>query len=292
MTALRAKTLSKTAAGPARLAPVDAAAPVAAERRRLVRRFLVENGSVRVAHLARQLAVSEETVRRDLRALADEGIAKTVHGGAILLADGPAALGVPPVDRREAVQQQAKQWIGAAAARHVEDGQVVILDAGTTTVAVAHHLRQHRKLTIVTNSLVVAQVSATTPESDIYVVGGKLVAESLSLIGVQAHRDLAKVNADWAFLGAAAIHAGSGFTSADPYEAEVKRAMIRAARQVAIVADHTKFDARRFASFAEAGDVHYLFTTPGLPAPARRWLEKAGVKIVLCGDPSSTQEAP
>jgi DeoR/GlpR family transcriptional regulator of sugar metabolism len=275
-----ARPASAKAAPALVLAP--AAPPVGEERRRQVRRWLVEHGSVRVAHLAKLLAVSEETIRRDLRTLAEEGIAKTVHGGAMLLATDAAAVGVPPVDRREGLQQQGKQWIGAAAARVVQPGQVVILDAGTTAACVAHHLRQSHGLTVVTNGLHAAQVCAGIPGSTVHVVGGQLVPQSMSLIGAQAHRDLAKVHADWAFLGAAAVHAGSGFTSADPYEAEVKRAMIRAARQVAIVADHTKFDERRFATFAEGTDVHFLFTTPGLPAAARRWLEKAGVKVVVC----------
>jgi DeoR/GlpR family transcriptional regulator of sugar metabolism len=270
------------AKGAPSLVVAHAAPPVGEERRRQVRRWLVEHGSVRVAHLAKLLAVSEETIRRDLRTLAEEGIAKSVHGGAMLLALDAAAVGVPPVDRREGLQQQGKQWIGAAAAQAVRPGEVVILDAGTTTACVAHHLRQSHGLTIITNGLHAAQVCAGIPGSKVHVVGGELVPQSMSLIGAQAHRDLAKVHADWAFLGAAAVHTGSGFTSADPYESEVKRAMIRAARKVAIVADHTKFDERRFATFAEASDVHFLFTTPGLPMPARRWLEKARVKVVIC----------
>jgi DeoR/GlpR family transcriptional regulator of sugar metabolism len=282
----RARAARRGAAGRLKPVPKQAqtdAAPFAAERRRLVRRWLVERGSVRVADLARQLGVSDETVRRDLRGLAAEGVAETVHGGAIVLsASGAAALGVPPLERRQTVEQDAKRAIGAAAARRVESGQVVILDTGSTTVAVADHLRQHDNLTIVTNSLTVAQVAAGIPTTTTYVVGGKLVTGSLSLIGPQAHRDLAKISADWAFLGSAAIHAGGGFTSADPYEAEIKRAMIRAARQVAIVADHTKFDARRFASFAEATDIQYLFTTSGVPDDARAWLERAGVTVVIC----------
>lgn len=250
-----------------------------------MRRWLVEKGSVRVADLAQQLGVSDETVRRDLRGLQAEGIAQTVHGGAIVpAAPDRAAPGVPPLEHRQGVEQEAKRRIGAAAAQHVESGQVVILDAGTTTVAVAGHLRRHRDLTIVTNALPVAQVVAAIPDTTTYVVGGKLVPESLSLIGPQAHRDLTRISADWAFLGTAAIHAGGGFTSADPYEAEIKRAMIRAARRVAIVADHTKFHARRFVTFAEAADIHYLFTTPGVPDEARRWLDAAGVTVVICDD--------
>ena len=257
-----------------------------AERQRQIRRWLVEQGSVHVADLARRIVVSEETIRRDLRALQAEGIAQTVHGGAILRTfadrDGP---GVPPVDLRENVEQRAKNAIGAAAAAQVESGQVVILDAGTTTLAVARALHAHRDLTLVTNSLTVAQVAATLSAATTYVIGGKLVNASLSMIGPKAQRDLAPVRADWAFLGVAAVDVAGGFTSADPYEAEVKRAMIRAARSVAIVADHTKFDSRRFASFAEASDIDFLFTTAGLPRAVRRWLEQAGAKVVICDVP-------
>lgn len=254
-----------------------------AARLREIRRWLVEAGSVRVTDLAGRLSVSEETIRRDLRALASQGIAQTVHGGAMLrtFTDGGGP-GVPSVDQRQNVEHQAKHDIGMAAAREVENGQVLILDAGTTTLAVARALDRHRDLTIVTNSLTVAQVAATLADATTHVIGGRLVNASLSMIGAKAQRDLRPVRADWAFIGAAAIDITGGFTSADPYEAEVKRAMIRAAQQVAIVADHTKFGSRRFASFADAADIDYVFTTGGLPRPARRWLEDAGVKVVLC----------
>jgi DeoR/GlpR family transcriptional regulator of sugar metabolism len=254
-----------------------------AERQRQIRRWLVERGSVRVAELAQRVRVSEETIRRDLRALAGEGIASIVHGGAIVRTfDHTGERGVPPVDRRQNVEQQAKNAIGSAAAAVVSNGEIVIVDAGTTTLAVARALHAHRDLTIVTNSLTVAQVAATLPAATTHVIGGKLVNASLSMIGPKAQRDLEPVRADWAFLGAAAIDASGGFTSADPYEAEVKRAMIRSARRVAIVADHTKFGARRFASFADASDIDYLFTTDGLAPASRRWLDKAGVKVVVC----------
>src|SRR5215212_1735988 len=122
-----------------------AAAPLlASERQQQVRRWLLDRGSVRVAESARTFRVSEETIRRDLRALADEGLAAPVHGGAVLLdAAGPSAFGVPPVDTRALIEQRAKNAIGVVAAARVRNGDVVILDAGTTTLAVAHHLRQH-----------------------------------------------------------------------------------------------------------------------------------------------------
>jgi DeoR/GlpR family transcriptional regulator of sugar metabolism len=254
-----------------------------AERQRQIRHWLVERGSVRVTDLARRIAVSEETIRRDLRVLAKAGIADTVHGGAILRAlTETATPAVPPVDLRQNVEQKAKNAIGATVAEYVRNGQVVILDGGTTTLAVARALYARRDLTIVTNSLTVAQVTATLPACKTHVIGGRLVNASLAMIGPKAERDLASIRADWAFLGAAAIDVNGGFTSADSYEAAIKRAMIASARAVGIVADHTKFDSRRFASFAGAEDIDYVFTTRGLGPPVRRWLQHARVRIVIC----------
>src|SRR3982751_6072025 len=264
--------------------PRRSSAPLlASERQQQVRRWLVDRGSVRVAESARVFRVSAETIRRDLRALADEGLADPVHGGAVLRDGvGAPAFGVPHVTTRALIEQRAKNAIGVGAAARVRSGQVVVLDAGTTTLAVAHHLRQHRELTVVTNSVAIAQVAAAIPASTVYVIGGKLVPESQSTIGPQAQRDLAGLRADWAFLGAAAVDVDGGFMSADPYEAEVKRAMIKTARQVALVLDATKFGARRFVSFGTAADIHLAFTSPGVPRRARRWLQSAGVEVVVC----------
>jgi len=255
---------------------------LSAERNRLLRRRLFERGSIRVSEEARAFGVSEETIRRDIKLMAAEGIADPVFGGAVLKPSTTlAALGIPPVDQRGQVEEKAKAAIGAAAAALVEPGQALIIDAGTTTLAFARCLRQLRRLTIITNSIPVAHLAAEIPESVTYVIGGKIVPDSLSMIGPQAQRDLALVSADWAFLGAAAIDIDRGFTSADPYEAEVKRAMITAARQTVILADATKFGSRRFATFAGAGDVARLITTPNVPEEARSWLEATGTVVSI-----------
>jgi DeoR/GlpR family transcriptional regulator of sugar metabolism len=258
------------------------AAMLGPERQRRLSQRLIERGSIRVGEEARAFGVSDETIRRDIKALVGAGIAKPVFGGAVLPQDFLSGLPLPPVTERERIEHQAKAAIGAAAARHVEPGQVVILDAGTTTLSAARHLHRHRDLTIITNSLAVAQVTAGFPACTTYVIGGKLVAGSLSMVGPQARRDLAGMRADWAFLGAAAIGAGGEFASADPEEAEVKQAMIRAARSVAIVADHTKFEARGFVAFASVRDVQRLFTTSGASAARLRALRKAGVTVEIC----------
>lgn len=253
-----------------------------AERNQRIRRHLLEQGSVRVSEEARRFGVSEETIRRDIKRLAAEGLADPVFGGAVLRGGTAAPPDLLPVGERRRVEEAAKNAIGAKAAALVRPGESVIIDAGTTTLSVARHLTSHHDLTIATNSLAVAQACADIRDSSIYVIGGRLVPGSLSMIGPQAERDLAGISADWAFIGAAAIDIGSGFTSADPFEAQVKGAMIRAARRTVIVADHTKFGARRFASFARAEDIDGLITTAGCPADALRWLESAGTRVTIC----------
>lgn len=261
---------------PARQAPL-----LSVDRHRQLHRRLVERGSIRVGEEAKLFNVSEETIRRDIKQLTAAGIADAVFGGAVLRADAGTGLGVPSVDERGRIEEEAKAAIGAAAARHVRPGDIVILDAGTTTLAVAHHLRQHENLTVITNSLVIAQVASRIPGGTVYVVGGKLVPESWSMVGPQATRDLARIHADWAFLGTAAVDHSGRFTSADPDEAEVKRAMIRAARASVIVADHTKFSSRGFVVFAEPADVHLLLTTPGAPPAAVATLG-GGLPVEIC----------
>ena len=256
---------------------------LAAERNRELRRRILERGSIRVSEEAKHFGVSDETIRRDIKLLAANGVVDPVFGGAVAKATsekvGPV---LPPVGERHRVEERAKAAIGKAAAQLVGSGQTIIIDAGTTTLAFARRLRKHHALTIITNSIPVAQLCAESADSVTYVIGGKLVPSSLSMIGPQAERDLAQMGADWAFLGVAAIDIESGFTSADPYEAQVKRAMIRAARQTVILADHTKFGARRFASFARAEDIDRVITTNSCPARFPPWLEAADVTVTLC----------
>jgi DeoR/GlpR family transcriptional regulator of sugar metabolism len=252
-----------------------AASMLGAERARVLRKRLAENGALRVAEEAKRFGVSEETIRRDIKRLSAEGVADMVFGGAVLRASSP----LPPI--RERRQEAAKAAIARAAIGLVEPGQVVILDAGTTALALAPLLAGIADLTIVTNSLPAATLLAAAPHVATYLIGGRLVPDSMSLIGPQAERELAEINAHWAFLGAAAIEVGGALTSADPYEASVKRAMIGAAQRTAVLADANKFGSRRVAPFARVGDLDCLVTTPDAPAEVRSWIEGAGARLIL-----------
>lgn len=234
-----------------------------AERLTAIADRLSKRGVVRVDNIAAELGVSTETVRRDLKALAHAGQAEIVRGGARHLQEKPDSNRtlLPPVDERSQVHRSEKEAIGHRAAGLVADGQVVLLDGGTTTAAVARSLWVCRDLTIITNNLMIAHEIAGHSSWRIHVIGGELSPSSMSLVGLNAIRDLKDAAVDIAFLGAAGVTPRQEFTSADPVESELKRAMMKIARKVVIVADATKLQTSGFSTFAAAQDVDVFITT-------------------------------
>lgn len=208
------------------------------ERRERVLVRLRHDGRVEVGALAQELDVSEDTVRRDLRALAAAGHLQKTHGGAVAL--DPARMSW---SAREHVAADAKQAIGVAAVELVRPGQTIVLDAGSTVLSLTHALlaaHQVRPLTVVTNSLDVAAVLDADPDVVVHVTGGEWDRHSRFLVGPAAVAAVERYRADWAFLGACSLDSGAGATSVDPRDAAVKVAMARSARQVAVLADRTK----------------------------------------------------
>ncbi len=256
------------------------------ERIRAIAAQIEADGRVRVEDAAARFGVSTETVRRDLKQIASTGRAKLVRGGAIL--DGPPAAAtsagvLPPVDQRAFANEAEKAAIGRAAAEFVKDGQTVLLDGGTTTVAVARALRGLRNLTIMTNNLALAHEIARNAGWRVHVVGGELSPASMSLVGLGAIRGLQHSAVDVAFLGAAGVSAQHGFTSPDPFESELKRSMMAIARRVIVVADHTKLSASGFASFAMPQDIHLFITSDGADPQALAALRTAGADLLIAG---------
>lgn len=210
------------------------------ERRQEVLLRLQRHGRVEVGPLARELGVSEDTVRRDLRALAGDGHLQKTHGGAIAL--DPARMSW---DAREQLAAGAKQAIGAAAAQLVRPGQTVLLDTGSTVLSLVHVLlaaRQVRPLTVVTNSLDAALALDADPGITVHVTGGEWDRRSRFLTGPGAVAGVQRYRADWAFLGTCALDPRTGATSVDAGDAAVKVAMAGSAAQVVVLADRTKLN--------------------------------------------------
>jgi len=247
-----------------------------AERQRRIEALLREQGRVEVLELARMLDVSEHTVRRDLLALQSRGVLQRTHGGAVTLDTTRLDLA-----SRAAVLPEAKAAIGRAAAALVEPGQTLVLDAGSTPLAMARALTA-RPLTIITNSLDIAALFADDAEVAIALTGGTWQRANRALWGPAAIAMLSRCRADWAVPGACAIHATLGVSAPDEADAATKRAMIACARRTLILGDHSKLG--NVAPFQVAGwqQVHQVLLD--VPWPEG---ESAGVPVRVADQKSS-----
>ncbi|MBM7565085.1 DeoR/GlpR family DNA-binding transcription regulator [Paenibacillus sacheonensis] len=251
------------------------------ERRHRIKERLLKERSVKVADLVREFNVSEETVRRDLNQLEKEGLIVKNYGGAVLADDLQIAFNqIPPVEQRKFELFEEKDAIGAAAASLVRDGQIVILDSGSTAWCVARYLKALNELTVVTNGVNIAEECASAEGTNIFLLGGKLIKKSMSIVGPQAEAEMRKYNADYVFLGTSGISLKKGFTSSDPYEAEIKRAMIESAQQVVVVADHSKFSRQALLSFSGFDNVDMLITSDLVEPALLQEIEAQGVKVI------------
>jgi DeoR family transcriptional regulator, aga operon transcriptional repressor len=248
------------------------------ERRRAILEMLNREGRVLVADLARQFETSQVTIRKDLESLHSQGRAHRTHGGA--LPAQASALEDPTLKQKEKLHRKEKLQIATAAARMVKEGQVVVLDSGTTTTAIALALRGHKNLTIITNAVNIAAELAGS-EFEVILTGGTLRRNSFSLVGPMAEETLRKLNADILFLGVDGFDVHYGLSTPNLLEAKVNRAMIEVARLTVAVCDSSKFGKRSLSSIAPPTAVHHLITDRGIPKADLAALKKAGVQITL-----------
>jgi DeoR family transcriptional regulator, aga operon transcriptional repressor len=246
------------------------------ERRRAILELLNRDGRVLVADLARHFETSQVTIRKDLESLHAQGRAHRTHGGA-LPAQG-SALEDPTLKQKEKLHRKEKLQIANAAARMVKEGQVVVLDSGTTTTAIALALRRHKNLTIITNAVNIAAELAGS-EFEVILTGGTLRRNSFSLVGPVAEETLRKLNADILFLGVDGFDVHYGLSTPNLLEAKVNRAMIEVARVTVAVCDSSKFGKRSLSSIAPPTAVHHLITDRGIPKSDLASLKKVGVQV-------------
>ena len=253
---------------------------LASQRRAQILAELDRRGSVRVSELVRILGVSDMTVRRDLDALQAEGELHKVHGGATRGAD--RATDEPGYAAKSGRQQSEKEAIATLAATLVEPGSAVAISAGTTTHALARHLVTVPGLTVVTNSVWVADSmhDAARPDVTVLLTGG-LRTPSDALVGPIAINTLRSLHADVLFIGVHGMDEGTGFTTPNLMESETNRALVACARRLVVVADSTKWGVLGLSSFAHLGDADVLVSDVGLPAEARRVLSEQVGELLL-----------
>lgn len=263
---------------------------LAEQRRALILDEVRRRGGVRVNELTRKLGVSDMTVRRDLDALARQGVLEKVHGGAVPVVE--ASTHEPGFEAKSGLELNAKEDIARTAASLVAPGTAIALSGGTTTYALAHHLLDVPDLTVVTNSVRVADVfhsaqrtSGQRQGAATVVLTGGVRTPSDSLVGPVADQAIGALHFDVLFLGVHGISAEAGLSTPNLAEAETNRRLVQSARRVIVVADHTKWGTVGLSSFASLEQVDTLVTDAGLPAEARTEISEHLRRLVVTGEP-------
>lgn len=247
------------------------------ERQRDIENLINQERKLQVELLSLRFGVSEVTIRKDLTDLEKRGVLLRTHGGAVI-AERPEM--VVPIGHRTRSQLDEKDHIALMAATRVRDGESILLDTGSTTLALARRLRG-RNLSVVTNSLLIALELAEDEHISVTVLGGTLRRSSLAVMGSLALEQLKNLHVDRAFMGASGFDPRTGFSSQNLIESETKRAMLQSAHEVVMCVDSSKFQQTAFAPFCRLKEVHCVITdAPPLKTTAEA-LHKARVELIV-----------
>src|SRR5580700_8628778 len=248
------------------------------ERQRAILEILRREGRVLVVDLAKQFHTSQVTIRKDLEILHVKGRVPRTHGGALPARE--SALEDPTLREKEKLHRKEKLQIAAAAARMVKEGQVVVLDSGTTTTAIARALRRFESLTIITNAVnIAAELSGSSLE--VILTGGTLRKNSFSLVGPIAEETLRRLNADILFLGVDGFDMHYGLSTPNLLEAKVNRAMMEISKTTVAVCDSSKFGKRSLSLIAPPSSLHHVITDSGIPRAELTALKKSGLAVTV-----------
>ncbi|SCX71518.1 DeoR/GlpR family DNA-binding transcription regulator [Variovorax sp. EL159] len=245
------------------------------QRKQHILSALQRDGNVVAKSLSEALGLSEDTIRRDLREMAAEGLLQRVHGGALPLAPAGADFA-----SRQQLASDEKVLIGRAAARLVRPGQVVFVDGGTTAVQMARHLPRTLQATVVTHSPSVAVELAAHTQLEVVLIGGRLFKHSVVAVGAAAMAAIARIHADTYFMGVTGVHAEAGLTTGDLEEAEIKRALMASAAETVVLASSEKLGVASAWVVNPVTAATTLLVSPEAPAKALAPLRKAGLTIL------------
>jgi DeoR/GlpR family transcriptional regulator of sugar metabolism len=250
----------------------------AEERQEYIARIVEEHGRARVADLAAAFGVSRVTIRKDLAALEQQRRVVRTHGGAVAVGRGAERA----FDVRERIQRAEKDVIGREAAAMVVDGESIALDASTTALSLARHLKARGgwlHLTVITNGLRIASELAGHPGITVAMPAGFVRWEALSLVGPLGAGLFEKVNIQRAFMGAAGFAIDAGLSDATEEEAQIKRLMVEGATEVVGLVDHTKWGRTAFATFCRTADLTSVITDREAPSAMIDELRRSGIDV-------------
>ena len=256
--------------------------PLATQRQAAIVERVQTHGAVRVRELVRELGVSDMTIRRDLEALAERGLVKKVHGGAAAMRS--QATHEPGFKAKLTQRELEKEAIACCAAGFVLPGSAIALSAGTTTWRLAKQLVAIPDITVVTNSIPVADVlypGAAALHRTVILTGG-MRTPSDALVGPFAVSAIRSLNIDQLFLGVHGMNAERGFTTPNFLEAEINQAFVEVSRLIIVLADHTKWDTIGLSTICPLSNADVLITNDALDSEARESIEaQVGELIVV-----------
>lgn len=236
-----------------------------AQRQDEIATLAISRGRVDVADLAEQFNVTTETIRRDLSDLQERKVLRRVHGGAVPW----ESLRFEPLLAVRGDQQLAeKRRIGAAAVAELPDGGAILVDSGSTTARFCEALPRDRQLTVITNSILNAQALADFDNVDVVMLGGTLRKNTMAMVDAATVDEVAQLTVDALFISCDGMSPGRGLTTPYRSEAALKQAMIKAARRVVALVDHSKLDRDQLFKFADWSDLDVLVTDTELDRAA------------------------
>ena len=245
-------------------------------RRQQILNILEETGTLNVTELADRFGVSLVTIRKDLDDLGAEGLLERTFGGAVF--SHRSRFNRSFLQRAQEYRQE-KLAIAATALEYIKDGDTIILDAGTTTLALAQLLKEQVKSVFVITRSVPAALELSSGGYDILLLGGIVRNKSLALLGRETLRIIERYRADKAFLGSTGFTAEMGHSTPNPDDAQIKEALIRSADETYVLVDSSKYGHNCLTSFVQLRDVHLTITDNRLPRAKAKTLEAAGAKL-------------
>jgi len=248
------------------------------QRHQTIINLLEDLGAVTVSDLVKEFKVSEMTIRRDLDILENQGLLRRVHGGAVSRRGRSYE---PPFMLRTSENLENKIRISEAAVNLIQNGDSVTLDVGTTTLEIARQLQNKQDLTVITPSLQIANELINHPGIRLILTGGILRIGELSMVGHLAERIFEDFFVDKLFLGAGAVDLKTGVSEFNIEDALVKRAMVKSAKSVVLVADSSKFNQVAFTSIVPLSDIHTIITDKDLDPHLQAQIQAEGIELIL-----------
>jgi DeoR family transcriptional regulator of aga operon len=247
------------------------------ERRLRIQGIVTQHKRILVKEVSKEFDISEVTVRKDLEVLEKRGILSRVHGGAIL---NQSSVHDIALTEKEHIYPKEKQLIGEKASQLIREGDVILLDSGSTTTQIARNIKFKKDIKVITNAVNIASELAGS-EIEVILTGGFLREKSFSLVGPIAEDALRHINADKLFLGVDGIHFEFGLTTPNLMEARVNQLMIKKSLEVILVSDSSKFGKRSMSFISDVSSIQQVITDNGIHDDDLRELEELGVKVFL-----------